>query len=424
MKEPKFNKWNSWDPLETVILGSCYTADFFREVANPKIRSAMSKICNETCEDLEHFENVLKDFGSTVIKPVIDPNDSVMNYVDDSGKVSITHFNHTGKDKIPYPPLQPRNHHIVIGNDIFYSSDFFDEQEPEITNLVKQYSCNNSHYFNFFQSQQHAEQYRALPENKFNELANSNWKTYHEYKNDPDYFQKLTPEVRKEINLYQNVNYDYIVTDGPRFTQIGKDLYYNTWQKPLDLYVQQIINEMYPQLRLNYICHEGDHSDGCFSALKEGVMLSLCDIQNYDVTFPDWDVFFLPDQETALLKLANYRKMKNKARGKFWVPGEEENDEFIHYVNTWLDHWLGYCQESAFDINVLSLDENHVCLLNNNKELTQFCKKHKIEPIHVPMRHKYFWDGGLSCYTLDLKRKGTMQNYFPDRQIGIIDSII
>jgi len=28
------------------------------------------------------------------------------------------------------------------------------------------------------------------------------------------------------------------------------------------------------------------------------------------------------------------------------------------------------------------------------------------------MRHRYFWDGGLHCFTLDLRRKGHRENYF------------
>ena len=45
-----------------------------------------------------------------------------------------------------------------------------------------------------------------------------------------------------------------------------------------------------------------------------------------------------------------------------------------------------------------------------------FLKKHKMEAIHVPWRHRYFWDGGLHCITLDLVREGEQQDYFPDRK--------
>ena len=49
---------------------------------------------------------------------------------------------------------------------------------------------------------------------------------------------------------------------------------------------------------------------------------------------------------------------------------------------------------------------------NYNKEVFGFLKKHKIEPIICPIRHRYFWDGGLHCVTLDLQREGARENYF------------
>jgi hypothetical protein len=114
-------------------------------------------------------------------------------------------------------------------------------------------------------------------------------------------------------------------------------------------------------------------------------------------------------------------KMKEKVGGKWWVPGEENNDEFIYFVETWLQDWVGFCEESVFDVNVLMLDENHVCVSNYNEIAFAFFRKHNIEPIIVPWRHRYFWDGGLHCITLDLYREGKMQDYFPERKQPVID---
>ena len=40
-----------------------------------------------------------------------------------------------------------------------------------------------------------------------------------------------------------------------------------------------------------------------------------------------------------------------------------------------------------------------------------YFKKHKIEPIIVPWRHRFFWDGGLHCISLDIKRRGSLETY-------------
>ena len=95
------------------------------------------------------------------------------------------------------------------------------------------------------------------------------------------------------------------------------------------------------------------------------------------------------------------------------MPGEERNDAFINFVNKWLGEWVGYVEETVFDVNVLVLDEHHVCVSNDKNEIVNaFLKKHKMEPVHIPWRHRFFWDGGLHCITLDLKRQGTKENYF------------
>ena len=112
---------------------------------------------------------------------------------------------------------------------------------------------------------------------------------------------------------------------------------------------------------------------------------------------------------------------KDQVKGKWWVPGQEDNHEFTHFVETWLQDWVGYAEESVFDVNVLMLDESHVCVSNYNATAFEFFKKHKIEPIIVPWRHRYFWDGGLHCITLDLNREGTQEDYFPQRQAPVFD---
>ena len=59
--------------------------------------------------------------------------------------------------------------------------------------------------------------------------------------------------------------------------------------------------------------------------------------------------------------------------------------------------------------------------ISSSRVVGNIFKKHKIEPIIVPWRHRYFWDGGLHCITLDLNREGTQEDYFPQRQAPVFD---
>ena len=60
------------------MLGECYSPEFFRDIKNIKVRSALQRIADETQEDLEGYEKVLKDFGCNVIRPYVDKNDSII----------------------------------------------------------------------------------------------------------------------------------------------------------------------------------------------------------------------------------------------------------------------------------------------------------------------------------------------------------
>ena len=71
------------------MLGECYSPEFFNDIKNTKVRSALQRIANETQEDLEGYEKVLKDFGCDVIRPDMDKNDSIMNYTDHDGKLTF-----------------------------------------------------------------------------------------------------------------------------------------------------------------------------------------------------------------------------------------------------------------------------------------------------------------------------------------------
>ena len=51
-------------------------------------------------------------------------------------------------------------------------------------------------------------------------------------------------------------------------------------------------------------------------------------------------------------------QLKHKNGGKWWLTGEEENNAFTEFVETWLQDWVGYVEETVLDVNVLMLDEH------------------------------------------------------------------
>jgi hypothetical protein len=91
------------------------------------------------------------------------------------------------------------------------------------------------------------------------------------------------------------------------------------------------------------------------------------------------------------------------------------NDDFTDYVESWLGHWVGYVEETVFDVNMLVVDENNVICNNYNETVFKAFERHNITPHILNFRHRYFWDGGLHCITSDLHREGSIKDYFPER---------
>jgi len=121
-------------------------------------------------------------------------------------------------------------------------------------------------------------------------------------------------------------------------------------------------------------------------------------------------VLYLPDQSWDAVD--PFLQMKKKVSGQWWLKGEEHNDQLIEFVNTWLKDWVGYVEETVFDVNMLSIDQNTIICNNYNKNVFAHFKRHKVEPIIFNFRHRYFWDGGVHCITQDLYREGTQEDYF------------
>jgi hypothetical protein len=141
--------------------------------------------------------------------------------------------------------------------------------------------------------------------------------------------------------------------------------------------------------------------------------VSLVDVQNYAETFPGWEVIYLPEQSWNAI--TDFTKLKRKNNGKWWVPGEELNDDFTEFVELWLNQWVGYVEETVFDVNMLVIDRKNVLCNNYNKAVFDALERHGMTPHIINFRHRYFWDGGLHCITSDLDRIGERQDWFPER---------
>jgi hypothetical protein len=197
--------------------------------------------------------------------------------------------------------------------------------------------------------------------------------------------------------------------DAPLVTVIGKHLIVDQKDHP---WLAKFIQQRFPD-RIVIPVDIGGHNDAVFAPIKPGLLISSHHKNCYQDSFPNWEVYHLPDQSWNAM--THWRKIKHSNRGKWWIPGQKVNKDFCHFVNTWLSHWVGYAAETVFDVNMLVIDKKHVLVNNYHKGMFECLKKHQIEPIITPFRHRFFWDGGIHCVTSDFYRVGDADIYITYR---------
>jgi len=227
-------------------------------------------------------------------------------------------------------------------------------------------------------------------------------------------WQKILSQVASNSSAIYNQVPNYIhFFNAAESTRVGRDVYIGSSYYGEDLTEKlKLVSKRYPEYRWHGV-DSGGHVDGTFCPVTPGLIVSLKDIPTYADTFPGWEVVYLPGQSWD--KVRPFLNLKYKNGGKWWVPGEELNDDFTNFVESWLGHWVGFVEETVFDVNMLVIDQKNVVCNNYNEKVFEAFDRYGITPHIINFRHRYFWDGGLHCITSDVHREGVMKDYFPER---------
>ena len=219
-------------------------------------------------------------------------------------------------------------------------------------------------------------------------------------------FDWFEPLVNGLLEANPRIPYDINkIFDGALITVIGKHVIVDCRDHP---WLPNYIQNLFPDRSVISVTI-GGHNDAVFCPVRPGLIVSTYHHDHYAETFPDWKIKFIDNQSWNAIP--DWRKYKHNNVDKWWVPDNINNAEFNQFVNTWLNNWLGYVKETVFDVNMLQLDPHTILVNNYNKEMFEFFKLHRIEPIVVPFRHRFFWDGGIHCVTADIQRQGEAHDY-------------
>jgi N-dimethylarginine dimethylaminohydrolase len=380
------------------MVGKSYPPEFYSWIKDSRARNAMERVALETEEDYQSLIKILEKFNVDVIRPDVTSNhEEVYN-----------EYYHA----FSAPPMTPRDHiGVYNNNDVFL--EYFANDEDSIYRYYNNVKDDSWPYIKTVKD------LKKLPQWIISELRND-FNLEHEININRQYVLKkyaINAMNNKLTTVFDNVitwdaeDKKTVSTNNAGVSRIGKDLYFPKFknQKIPD----QLLNSDY---RINL--YSGDfHADSCFVPVVPGLIISLHGYQNYKETFPGWEVVYLPDQSWN--KVKDFLRLKNKNKGKWWVPGQEDNDALTETVEQWLGNWVGFVEETVFDVNMLVINEKNVVVNNYNELVFDALERHGVTPHICNFRHRYFWDGGLHCITADLDREGEMNDYFPERDYKI-----
>jgi N-dimethylarginine dimethylaminohydrolase len=400
-----------WDPLRVCVVGKSYPPEFYSFIKNTRLRNLFERIATETEQDFQYLIKTLEKFKVKIIRPEVP-------------QVQLDEFL-TQHRRIPGPiSMTPRDQMIMIGSDFFVFP--YDTISIKASGRSIMTTNWNEQYYHAVKGINWPQEF--TPFDQLPEWVQEECKNILGFKFKPDeireeiiskaenvgWWNPITDLVRSAGNpIIENQYHDIlnqIPTNG--ITRIGKDLFFGISESADIDKIKQITKHFFPEYRIHTVT-TGGHIDGCFTPVKPGLIVSIKDMPTYADTFPGWEVVYLQGESYG--KIKPFLDLKQRNQGRWWIKGSEYDDELIEYVETWLQDWVGYVEESVFDVNILVIDQQNIIVNGYNKQAFDAFERHGVTPHICPLRHRYFWDGGVHCVTLDLDRDGAQQDFFPNR---------
>ena len=342
--------YTEFPPLEEVLVGRGYTIDHFESLDIPfstSTKNLMTHLLDETEEDFQGLIKTLEDLGVKVRRP------PASAYAKGFGhKLGGAYL------------MTPRDDQIVIDNKILFGQYHTSLGQGFITAL---------------------EDYRKsfLPDPAFKNLVCAS-------------IVRLGEHIIVDENEHANTEL-HAKRIAKYFEPLGYKIIYS---KLHDVKMKNMVS----------------HTDAVFATLKPGLLLLAENSTTVAKELESWDIIKVSKEQklSAGTRFQKFRHTKHEYIKDVSYAFEDSkyNDErWFTFLNTWFTSLMGYSEETYFDVNCLVVDEENVIFSSYNKEIFKQLEKRGINPIVCRWRHRLFWDGGIHCITLDLKRKGNRERY-------------
>ena len=359
------NSHNEWDPLEEVIIGAGIPSELpaidftFKLFFHDNIYGDMPKVAEryiskrhveEHNEDIESFASLCQSLGVLVQRPKIPKH--------------ITKVKTPTWDSTIHAALNVRDLTIVIGNEII--------ETP--VNCRWRYFENFHLKHLFLDYFKNGAKWTQVPQPI---LTDSSFDLNY-YKEDELAHQEYSSGI---VASPYDCGHE-IMFDGANIMRLGRHILFNASSANARLGVQWMRNHLGDAYTVWEINIADSHIDSSFLPLRPGLAL----ITREDIwhqlppQLQKWDKIYIPERKRS---------------------AEEYAAQGIKLASP------------RIELNVFSISpELIICHPQYEKELNDKLKKYGITAIGSPMRHCEIFAGAHHCTTLDIRRKGILENYF------------
>jgi hypothetical protein len=345
---------NDWDPLEEIIVG---TAD---HAMLPTLNKSSHSFCyaGDSWEDIKHLEG---PHAQWLIDEANEDLEMLSNTLKGLGVVvhrpkSIDH-----SKKFSTPEWETTGWYTYCPRDLLLPLDNVIIETP--SPMRSRYFETRAYYDYLYKQVKDGTQWICAPKPVLEDSS---------YQLD-------------ELNDATLLNNE-IVFDAPNVVRLGRDLLCQVSNSGNQLGFEWLKTILEPK---GYRFHIAEkyysyaHFDSTVIPLRPGLVLFNGDRLTpdwYPTIFESWEKIFFPGDKLAVPK-AN-------------LPGG-----------------IAPCSK-YIGLNLLSVNESLVIVDQEQTKLMRELSKHGIESIGLPMRQSRSLSGGFHCATLDVKRKGSLQDYF------------
>jgi hypothetical protein len=244
---------------------------------------------------------------------------------------------------------------------------------------------------------------QICPRDQFVVVGNTLW--CHQWHRRP--WQTILDLYKQNVGSSVEINHNTCI-HGANVVRVGRDIIIDR-----DVFDFEYANT-FPDYRVQLV-NNGGHMDGCFAILKPGLILANHYFDDYERTFPGWEIIMLDNPTYHAAPSTGHQQPYPVCNGKFWDPAVKTNRSFNEHVIQHALDWVGDYRETYFELNCLVINEQNVVMLGYNEAIEKELAQHNITVHWVPFRPRSFWDGAMHCLTLDIRRQSTIEDFFPER---------